>query len=292
MRRSAWFAVLITALALTGCQPKAPSVRAPRAKYIQSVVSLSPSTTEIAMVFVKSFQLRGRTAADDYPVSNVDTVEIVASVKPNYERLAAIKPELVLYDAALFSPDELDKVKKTTGAIMFGFKANSIDEFITELYEFGSLTASEAGVNEYANRIIREAGAAKAEPITPVPKVAVILPGEGGRDYIAGTDSFVASAVKAAGGEPVGPGGNKFMAVNAESLVSMNPDVIIAAGTKENMKGVVALLSNPRYKTLNAIKNQRVHAIDEDVLVRKGARVDQLIKALFQSLSNTSGGGS
>ncbi len=259
-----------------------------RDKFYQSAVSLSPGTTELMASNVNLVPLKGRTAADDWP-RQVSAIEVVASVKPNYERLAAIKPQLVVYDAALYSPEELAKIKSTTGGQLFGFKANSIDEFISELYELGSLTGSEANINSYVNRIHTEMGVSKAEPFNPVPKVAVILPGEGGRDYIAGTKGFVASAVVAAGGEPVGPEENKFVAVNPETLVGMNPDVIIASGTKQDMKGVLALIKNPRYQTLNAVKNGRVRAIDEDVLVRRGGRVDILIRALRQSLKPSGG---
>ncbi|MEZ0326122.1 MAG: ABC transporter substrate-binding protein [Fimbriimonas sp.] len=230
-------------------------------------------------------RLVGRTAADDYPVSAVNPIEVVASVKPNYERLAALKPDLVVYDAALFSQEDIDKVKSVTGATVFAIQANTIDDFTKEMYVLGSMVAAESNFNSYVNKIIAEVGASKSEPFSPVPKVAVILPGDSGRDYIAGTKSFVASAVEAAGGQPVGPEDTKFVAVNPESLVALNPDVIVVSGSKLNMQGVLALLKNPRYQTLSAIKNNRVRAIDEDVLIRRGTRVDQLIKAMHQSIA-------
>ncbi len=290
MRRCAWIALLAVALGLVGCQSKKSVQRPMRDKYYRTAVSLSPGTTEIFAAEVTNVPLVGRTAADNWP-PRVSAIPIVASVKPNYERLSTLKPELVVYDAALFSPDDVEKIKSTTGATLFAIKANTLGDFTKELYELGTLTGSEVAMNNYVTKILAEVGNAKVEPFNPVPKVAVILPGEGGRDYIAGTGSFVASAVEAAGGTPVGPNDTKFVAVSPESLVGMNPDVIIVSGTKADMSGAVALLKNPRYQTLSAIKNGRVRAIDEDVLVRRGGRVDILLKALHQSMKPSAGGG-
>lgn len=248
-----------------------------RPKFYRSIISLSPSTTELIGTYADYSALRGRTASDNFPQS-ISRVEVVASVKPNYERIVELKPDLIVYDAALFNPTDAEKIKSLTKADTFTIDAETVDGFIEEIHELGTLLGSETRMSEYAGKIHSEMDSARSDPIT-TPRVAVLLSG-GGRDYIAGTKSFLASAVQGAGGELVGPTENKFVPVSPEALVAMNPDLIVVAGTKQNMKGAVAVLNNPKYQSMKAIKNRQVRAVNEDVLVRRGARVDQLINAL------------
>jgi iron complex transport system substrate-binding protein len=288
MPRYAWLAALLAGLVLFGCQGSKTVERPRREKMYRKVISLSPSTTELIGVYGESAALVGRTEADNYPTYGVPNIEVVASVKPNYERIAAIQPDLLVYDAALFNPQDLEKLKSMTKADTFAITADTVEAFIEQLYEMGTLLGSESKVNEYVMKIRSEMDSAKSEAATPAAKVAVLLSG-GGRDYIAGTKSFIASVIAASGGELVGPEDNKFVAVSPESFVSMNPDLIIVAGTKQDMKGAVAVLNNPKYQSMRAIKDKRIRVINEDVLVRRGARVDQLIAAVHKVLAEGSG---
>jgi iron complex transport system substrate-binding protein len=283
MRRSAWFALLLAALVLPGCSGKKESAQRPaRPKTYRSVISLSPSTSEIWMTMANTTILKGRTASDDWPKAPLATIEVVSSVKPNYERIAQIKPDLIVYDDALFRPEEIEKIKSQTGADSFAITADSIDEFIVQMYDLGSLAAFESHAASYVSKIVAEKQAAASSPLNPKPKVAVLLAGDSGRDYIAGVKSFVASAVEAAGGTPVGPDSTKFEALSPEAFIALNPDVIIVGGTKENTKGAEAVAANPRYQTISAVKRRAIKIIDEDVLVRRGGRVDLLLKSMRQ----------
>ena len=206
-------------------------------------------------------------------------------MKPDYELLAKIKPDLVFYDSQLYSQEDLDKVKSTTGAEMFGITADSIDDYLVQLYDIGTLLGCETRVNDYVIKIRGEVQSAEGDVLTPRPKVAVIMPSDGsGDDYVAGTKGFIASAVKAGGGDLVGPDTKIFTPMNAEAVIAANPDVIIVPGTKTDVKAALTVLGNPKYKTLNAVKNQRVRAVDQDVLLRRGGRVDLLVKGIHQAL--------
>jgi iron complex transport system substrate-binding protein len=191
-----------------------------------------------------------------------------------------MRPDLIVYDASLYSDQDVEKLK-TLKADMFAVSANTIRGFIEEMFALGQLIGSEKTLNDYANRILVEADANSDSGATRR-KVAVIMPGNGSADYIAGTKSFVADAVRTVGGEPVGPESDRFVVASPESIVALNPDVIIVPATKQNMKGAQAVATNPKYRTINAIKNNHISAIDQDVLLRRGARVDTLLKATRQ----------
>lgn len=263
---------------VSGCGPKAVTV-AMRPKHYKAIVSLSPGTTEIIASDGDVATLKGRTSSCNFPQYIQSSVPIVAAVKPDYERIQSIHPDLVVYDKSLYSEQDIDKLK-STGADMFAIDANTIDDFTKELYRLGSLIAAETHVNDYVNRIHVEMAAAAASPITPTPKVAILMPNESGSDYIEGTDGFLADVVKQAGGQLVGPKSDHFGPVNAEAFVAMNPDVIVVPGSKLVTTGPGQVLNDPRFKSITAVKTGAVRMIDTDVLLRRGHRLDQLLKGM------------
>lgn len=291
MRRS-WIGAILPVFALalaSGCKsgPEVVQIKH-RPKAYKTVVSLSPNTTEIYSSVIGRSDLKGRTAADDWPSGSALSAPVVATVKPDYEKLTQIHPDLILYDASLYSQADLDKLK-TVGADMFAFDKDDLKGFEDECYDLANLLGGSTQVSSYVDRISTELSTAQGAPPTPAPKVAVMMPDASGADMIAGTESFVANAVKLVGGQPVGPGGNKFVPLSPESLVSMNPDVIVVPGTREDYKGAVSLLNDKRFASVKAIQTKRVTIIEPGVLLRRGARVDKLINGLYRAIASQGG---
>ncbi|AIE83498.1 ABC transporter substrate-binding protein [Fimbriimonas ginsengisoli] len=286
MRRAASLLLLFAfVFGLTGCRQDDNSVALKvRPKRYSKVVSLSPGTTELLMAGLSMYDLKGRTAYDDWPKMSVDKVPVVASVKPDYEKLAALRPDLIVYDASLFNEQDLAKLK-TLGADEFKIDANDLDTFRKQVFELGSLTGKETSASDYIDKIYIAQNTAQGALPTPKPRVAVMMPSASGDHYIAGTDSFDANMIRAVGGEPIGPAGTTFVKANPESLVALNPDVIVVGVAKKDQSGVVALLNDPRIKSINAIKNRKIRALDADVLLRRGSRVDLLISGLYRAIS-------
>jgi iron complex transport system substrate-binding protein len=265
-------------IVVSGCAPKKVVV-AFRPKQYRAIISLSPGTTEIVASDGDTSTLKGRTSSCNFPSYIQASVPIVAAVKPDYERITSIHPDLIVYDKSLYSEQDIDKLKSSS-TDMFAIDANTVDDFTKELYRLGSLIAAETHVNDYVNRIHVEEASAAASPISPTPKVAILMPSASGSDYIVGTDSFLADVVKQSGGQLVGPKSDNFGPVNAEAFVAMNPDVIVVPGSKLETSGPGLVANDPRFKSITAVKNGTVRMIESDVLLRRGHRVDQLIKAL------------
>lgn len=268
------------AVVLAGCGPKSQQFGGtPRTGPPPTVVSLSPSVSEIVASNMDVRQLVGRTKADDYPVS-VTAVPVVAEVKPDFEAIAKIKPGIVAYDADLFNEADVKQIE-ATGAKAFAFKEHTVVGFERELYELSGLLGSETNVSSYVDRIERERSIAESDSPSPKPKVAVVL----GGGYVAGTNSFVANVVKIAGGEPVGPAADKFAPMSPEALVAAAPDVIVLATDKTTAtKDMAALRAAPGFAATPAVRNGKILALTQNVVLRRGARVDTFIRDLHRGI--------
>jgi ABC-type Fe3+-hydroxamate transport system substrate-binding protein len=274
MRKHLLGLLALSALGLFGCE-KATTVSVPmRAERLEHIVSLSPSTSEI--MGITSINFEGRTKACNYP-QLVLSKTVYGDLKPNYEAITKDRTQLVVFDSELYSDE--DKVKlKSTGAKLYEFKATTINDFEKEMLTLGSLVGSETNIQQYVDRIRRSRREAEGDAPPKKMKSVLILPGTGGSHMIAGTKSFQAEIMRVIGTEPLGPDTAKFETLTPEFLFQANPDVIIVAGEAKSF------LADTRFANLEAVKNLNVFGNNQDMWVRRGGRVDNLIDQAHKAL--------
>jgi iron complex transport system substrate-binding protein len=254
----------------------------------RTIVSLSPGCTEVLAINGASKCLVGRTAACNYPPF-VAQYPVVASVKPDWEKIKSAvhksngekgPPDLIVYDPALFNDQDVAQMTSITRLKPFPLGGDTVDQFETKLKELAGLYTGETFMSAYIDKIDTSVRGAKADPVQPEPTVALIMPGQGSEHMIAGTESFYDDEIRQATGKPVGPKGNNFVTLNAESLIQMNPDIVVTAGDADSF------VKDPRFQSLAAIKNKRVISASQDAMIRRGARVDQTISQLHNSFAD------
>lgn len=288
MRRA--LVLLIAFATVLGChKPELPlgGLPDPSPDMPRSVVSLSPSTTELCASLGLGFRLAGRTSACNFPTS-VKNVPAVADVKPDYEKITEIHPGVIIFDDSLYSPSDIQQMHQkldSTGVHFVEVKGDTINEFTECLYEVGKAFHSESQASDYVDNIEAARSVAIVDPLPSGTKVAVLLPDPKGLGMLAGKSSFQSDIVKASGGNLIGPDGDKFADVSPEAFVQMNPDYIVLATTKNTAEADIdRLLKNPQIQSVNAIKNKKIVTLDQDVVVRRGSRVDKLIDAMHRQL--------
>ncbi len=274
MRFLSWIALFLLLL-VGGCSDQKSIIggKVPPKLYMR-VVSLSPSCTELASATFGRI-IAGRTESCNSPLRVKEAPVVMKGVKPDYEKIVKIKPDAVLYDPELFAESDIAKFKEL-GIPTVAIGGNSVDEFIESVYEFARFTGAETLGSKYLEKIDRERRNALAVPPDPPVKTVLIMPGSGYEHMIAGTESFYADVVRSGGGEPVGPKGHHFMQLNAEWLITTNPELIITAGAAD------AVLNDPRFKGLDAVKKGRVYGTNPDITLRRGGYVDSFIKRVWE----------
>jgi iron complex transport system substrate-binding protein len=71
--------------------------------------------------------------------------------------------------------------------------------------------------------------------------------------------------------------------LNAETLLSNNPDLIFLADTKCCGQSAATVSARPGYSTIAAVKNGRVVALDDDIASRWGPRVTDLLSKIVDA---------
>ncbi len=269
--------VVSLALFVAGCQEKVLHAKFVQRNFLfRSTVSLSPGTTELVASKILTIRVLGRTSSCNFPVSIESTPVVMNGVKPNYEKIISLRPDVVLYDPALFSKSDLAKFEQAK-IPTFSVGENTLDGFIRRLYELGTAFSTETDIMTYVGDIDRAVASAKASIPASRPSVVILMPGERGGHMISGTKSFVADIVRICGGNVIGPDSSKFEMAPIESLITWNPDLIVCS---PNYRWIV---KDTRLQSLSAVKGfmqdkPTIAQIHGDLLLRQGARVDVLIK--------------
>ena len=288
IRRTLLF-IAIASLMLIGCgdaEKEIYSKNPPNPKKVIAGISLSPGTTEIWCALSPAAGLRGRTSSCDFPESVVTKVPVVADVKPNYEMIQGIRPDLIVYDADLYSDADVAKLKETK-ADLLALKADTIKDLEAFYYDLGRLLGCETNASSKVDKIEDEINIVRSNKPKAGLKVAAIA-GDPSTGYlVAGTKSFLADVIRTVGGEPVGADSRIWTQANLEALIAMNPDVIFVAADKSG-NAADKVLGDARLSSINAIKKKQVFGVNSSVLMRKGSRVPEMLKAFCVTLLKAS----
>lgn len=248
----------------------------------QRIVSLAPSNTELLFALGLGERVVGVTRFCNYPEA-AQRIEKVADYNAmSVEKIAALKPDLVL--AARGNDLEGLATLRRIGIPVFALDVQSISQLLAAVERVGRL----CGVEEQARQLGQglkarvERVRAKVDSAQTRPRVMWGYWGE--PIFTAGAGTMIDDLFALAGGINVGrqaPGA--WPQVSLETVIAWAPEVIIAAASMGDSGEFRAELERLRemdgWKSLPAVQQGRIYAIDGDLLTRPGPR---LIEALEQ----------
>jgi iron complex transport system substrate-binding protein len=93
--------------------------------------------------------------------------------------------------------------------------------------------------------------------------------------------------VKAGGVNTFGDQTEQYPTISSETVVARNPDVILlptSMGAGTYYGSVAAVKAQAGWNTINAVKNDRIYVIDQDLFAEPGPRVADQVYAVAQCL--------
>jgi len=234
----------------------------------QRIVSLAPSITETLFYIGAGDKLVGVTDYADFPPAVKNITRIGGYGKyANLEKIAALKPDLILADS--YAMPILESLEKIAPVVILDPK--DINGIYRKIELLGEITNRE----EAARVVVADMKArisyvqSTVSNATPV-RVFFILSYYNGY-WTAGKGTFIDSLISLAGGENIFNDVSGWGVASEEQIVARNPEVIIIspnAGIKPE-----DLCSGP-LASVDAVKNGRVYVLsDENVVVRPGPRI-------------------
>ena len=214
-------------------------------------------------------------------------------MNPNYEAIVAAKPDLVI----LFNNmRESEKKFKALGIETLAVKHDTIADILDSIQEIGVRCGKEEQARQIGDDIVNKIHIIKGEnPPQNPPKVLVCIGHDYSQDpsakpqniYLAGNDGFYSEMIKFAGGQNAYTGGIPNPAVSYESIISMNPQVIIdiLPPTSSNADSEIAKKQWLNLGGIDAVKNKRIYVFTEDYMSIPGPRFINIIEKLAQAIN-------
>jgi iron complex transport system substrate-binding protein len=242
------------------------------------IVSLAPANTEIAFALGLGDRVVGVTTYDDFPAGVKSIARIGDFTTPNIEAIAAARPDLILATTGV-QADALKRLK-ALGATVLALDPQTLDGVYTDIARVGEAT----GTRDKAAVLI---GAMKSDVADVQKAVGATAPATAFVEiaqnplYTVGSGTLIDELIKLAGGTNVvtEPG---YVAYSSEQLIKADPQVYLA--TKGSMSDPAALAKRAGYAKLQAVTDNRVIILDDNLVSRPGPRIVEGLKQIAAGL--------
>lgn len=241
------------------------------------VVSLAPSLTELVFALKAGSRLVGRTTKCNIPEAAKKVTDVGAYMTPDFERLMAVRPDLVLAPKTGIRPEFIERLKSLKIPVYIDDSSN-----ITEIEQLINNVGKLIGAENEADRIVNDIKI-RRDKITKLmrghekPTVLFVI---GIRPLVvAGGKSFLGALVREAGGSNIAEiTAVEYPKFSIEEVLRRDPNVIFMLD--KECKGDDCVKQWQDYGYLNAIKNNRVYVLDADLISRPGSRTIEALERL------------
>ena len=247
-----------------------------------SIVSLSPTATEMLWAVGAGDQVIAVDDQSDYP-KDVPTTEL-SGYEPNVEAILDQEPDLVV--TASDQGDLVAGLKKARVPTLVLPSAADLDESYDQIERVGAATghADEAAEVVSGMRSDIEEALADAPDAKGVTYFHELTPDL----YTAGGSTFIGEIYGMFGLENVADEadkGDEYPQLSSEYVVSADPDLVFLADGECCEVAVADVDERPGWAQVDAVEDEQVHVVNEDIVSRWGPRVVDFVKLISEILT-------
>lgn len=247
----------------------------------ERIISLAPNITEVIFAIGADSLLSGVTDLCDFPPEARHKVKTGSYFSPDYETITSLNPDLVIMNVENVSNPTYQALKNL-GLKIFVSNAKNISGIKKMFSEFGKITGKETEADsllmrfEYdINQINSVSDKTSSEPVLVLISVNPLMT-TNGRTFIneildlAGITNIYKDQVL------------DYPNINYEDVIIRNPGFILfptdTSDTERTQKSIDEI--KRQLNKTNAVKNDRIILIDENIMFRPGPRVPDAAKIL------------
>jgi len=247
------------------------------------IITLAPALTEIVYALNSKDNLVGNTKFCNYPSDAKNIKKIGGYLDMNIELILSLKPNLIIC-----YPEHTEKMKllKKTAELLT-VKHSTISDILNSIEIIGKkidrIKESKALINNIKNVLYKKN---KVKLKKNVLLIADRDPDRLKSMYIIGNKDFLSELLELAGAKNCYRGDIPYPSVSIESIVSMNPDIIIELSfikSEKNKKNILKIWE--RYKMINAVKDGKIFFKSENFWKKPGPRIIKIYEELDRMIN-------
>ena len=247
------------------------------------IVTLAPSLTEIVYFLGLGEQVVGVTQFSHYPPQAAKKPKVGSYVNLNVEKIISLSPDLVLGTKDGNQPAVV-KLLERAGLPVFIVNPRNIGQVIGTVVTIGRLcgvsaraTALARNLSDEVDRVVGKTASLNKPvvflQINPKPIMSV------------NKHTFSHDLIRLAGGrnmtedEPI-----TYPRISLEEVIRNKPDVIIISSMVRGGNFEEARQQWFKWEVIPAVKNNRVHLVDSDLIDRPSPRIIQGLEAVARHI--------
>lgn len=237
---------------------------------VDRVVSLAPHATEILAYLGAVNRVVGVDSSSDYPPDVNHLPKLGDYLRVDLERLALLRPDLVIAWKSGITPDQL-KTLDSLGIAVFVSEPLTLQAVASNMKRLGRLLGMSATSSTLADQWLASFDALKKahRSVKPLRVFYQVWPEP---LMTLGGTHVVSQIIQMCGGVNIF-GELKTLAptVGVESVVQARPDVILSSGDSADLLSLKAKWAT--WTAIPAVANGHVAVVPQDILVRNGPRL-------------------
>ncbi|OTQ75720.1 heme/hemin ABC transporter substrate-binding protein [Gilliamella apis] len=251
----------------------------------QRIVIAGGALTEIVFALGAGDQVIGVDKTSSFPEKVKQLPQIGYWKLLNIEGILSLKPSLFITLSDVEPENIIDQVNQSKVDVLALKRIpGTIDLLYENINKIAVKLDKQKEGQALIERIKTNIADIEAKVATHAQKTKVLaLMSMGGNNSVAGKNTTIDALITIAGGENLA-NHNSFKSYTAESLITLNPEVIILnKHSIDQLGGLDKVNTIPGITETAAFKKNRITIIDDSYLFGIGPRVDEAAKILFQS---------
>ena len=251
----------------------------------ERIVSLSATATEMLYALGAEDQIVAVDNYSNYPQEAADFATKIDAFEPSVEAIAELDPTVVLLT---YDPGDLQaQLEKLGIKVWIGAAAATLDDTYQQITELGDLTAKADAAAALVDEMESEIEATITGMELPDAPVSYYYELDN-TFYSVTSNTFVGQLMSRFMLQNVADtaeAGNDYPQLSAESIISSNPQMIFLADTKCCEQTAATVAARAGWDIIDAVANDNVVELDDDIASRWGPRVVDLVKVVADAVT-------
>lgn len=258
---------------------------APLFVHAERIITLAPALTEMVFALGRGDSLVGNTKFCNYPEEAQKVTRVGGLLDVNLEIIVGLKPDVII-----LYPESYDRIK------IMGKKAKLVivkHTCLGDVFDGIAAVSKALGLEEKGKELISSINSQLGDirrKTVGKEKVKVLLiigrnPDTLSNMYIIGAGDFLNELMDVAGGKNAYEGDIAYPGISIESVVAMNPDVIIELSAfNEGIDDGKVMGLWEKFSFISAVKNRKITIIRDNLWLIPGPRVPQIAEKMYSLL--------
>jgi iron complex transport system substrate-binding protein len=253
--------------------------------FSERIISLAPALTEIIYALGQGSSLVGNTRFCDFPPQARAVTRVGGLMDLNLEMLIHLKPDLII-----LYPESMKKVKVLRNrTALLPVRHRNLEDLYRSIHEIAIALKVETRGTELVLSLKKNLAAIRKRTVGHKKIKTLLIAGRNPDQLtnmiIIGKQDFLNEILEICGGINAYEGSIDYPGISIESIVSMNPELIIEFSVffqGIDQQKVMNLWD--RYPIIKAVKLKNIKVITDPKWLRPGPRISEIALELFRLL--------